>query len=183
MEILQIFGYSLILLLMFTIIIVGMMYQWSLFVTRAPFVCIPKEVAEEIAKALDVKEGSVVYDLGSGDGRVLRACYQKQPKAKYIGIDKAMVAIWYAKFINRGLPIQFRHKNFFKCDLSDATHCYIYLFPGLVNRLLPRLEQQLKPGTRVIACDFYFDHKKPMKEIDLKRPEGVLGRKLYIYEF
>lgn len=167
------------------VIVVGFMYQWSLFATRAPFVEISKEVLADIVKAMNVSPDDVVYDLGSGDGRVLEVCYRKQPEAKYIGIDKAIVPHVIAKWRLRKIPkgkIELLHKNFFKQDLSDATHVYLYLFPGLLKSLLPKLKKELKPGTRVVSCDFEFEGLKPVEVVDLKRPKGKRGRKLYIYE-
>lgn len=169
------------------VMILGLMYQWSLFATRAPFVEIPREVLDDIVKALDVKPGSVVYDLGSGDGRVLEACYRKEPKAEYIGIDKAIVPHVYAKLRlrYRKIPsgaIKLLHKNFFRQDLSRATHVYLYLFPGLLKSLLPKLQKDLKPGTRAVSCDFEFPEEfKPVEVIDLHRPAGKRGRRIYVY--
>jgi SAM-dependent methyltransferase len=162
------------------------LYQWSLFATRAPFVEIPQEILPNIVKAMDVKPGSVVYDLGSGDGRVLEACYQAEPEAKYIGIDKALVPYLLAKWKMRKLmktaDINFLHKNFFKHDFKDATHIYLYLFPGLLKSLLPKLQRELRPGAKIISCDFVFPDIEPIEVIDLNRPKGKRGRKIYVYQ-
>ncbi len=187
METLIFAGQIFIVIICLIVMIVGFMYQWSLFATRAPFVEIPKEILGDIVKALDVKPGSVVYDLGSGDGRVLVACYREQPDAKYVGIDKAIVPHVYAglRLRWRKIParnIKLLHKNFFRQDLSDATHVYVYLFPGLLKSLLPKLQKDLKPGTRVVSCDFEFPEEfKSVQLIDLNRPKGKRGRRLYIY--
>ncbi len=161
------------------------LYQWSLFATRAPFVEIPREILPDIVKAMNVKSGDVVYDLGSGDGRVLEACYLKEPKAKYIGIDKALAPFLLAKWKMRRLmktaDIKFLHKNFFKHNFKDATHIYLYLFPGLLKSLLPKLQQELPPGAKIISCDYVFPHVEPIEIIDLNRPKGKRGRKIYIY--
>jgi len=168
------------------VIIAGLMYQWSLFATRAPFVEIPKDILADIVKALDVKPGSVVYDLGSGDGRVLEACYQRQLDAMYVGIDKAIVPHVIARWRLRkilGSKVKLLHKNFFKQDLSDATHIYLYLFPGLLKSLLPKFMSELKPGARIVSVDFEFPKEYPPNQvIDLNRPEGKRGRKIFIYE-
>ncbi len=184
METLIFVGQIFIVIICILVMIVGLMYQWSLFATRAPFVEIPKEILGDIVKAMDVKPGSIVYDLGSGDGRVLAACYRKESDAKYIGIDKAIVPHVYAKFRLRkilGSNFKLLHKNFFRHDLSDATHIYVYLFPGLLKSLLPKLQKELKPGTRVVSCDFEFPDIKPVEVVDLNRPKGKRGRKLYVY--
>jgi hypothetical protein len=109
------------------------------------------------------------------------------PEAKYIGIDKAIVPHVYAKWKLRkilGSNVKLLHKNFFRQDLSDATHIYLYLFPGLLKSLLPKLEKELKPGTRVVSCDFEFPEEfKPVQVIDLNRAKGKRGRRLYLYSF
>lgn len=163
------------------------MWESSLLFTRAPFIPIPMAVLPSIEKALDLKTGDVLFDLGCGDGRVLLACAEKQPAAAFVGLDKASIAIWFAKirFWRSGskASIKFMRKNFFKSDISSATHVFTYLFPGLMDSLLPYLQQHLKPGTRLVSCDFKFTDKTPIETIDLNRPERSLGRKLHIYEF
>ncbi|MBD3281756.1 hypothetical protein GF391_03345 [Candidatus Uhrbacteria bacterium] len=174
-----------IVIICILVIVVGFMYQWSLFATRAPFVEIPKEVLDDIVKAMDVGPGDVVYDLGSGDGRVLEACYHRRPEARYIGIDKALVPNVVAKWRLRKIPkgkIELLHKNFFKYDLSGATCVYVYLFPGLLKSLLPKLQRELKLGARIVSCDFEFEGVEPIEVVDLKRPKGKRGRRLYVYE-
>lgn len=184
LEWLHLLGVILVLIVCTAVIIIGLMYEWSLLVTGAPFICMPKPVLDPIVKALDLKDGSVLYDLGCGDGRVLEACALAHPHSKFKGIDKAKVAIWNAKWrLRKRKEIKLLHKNFFKCDLSDATHVFTYLFPDLMNSLLPKLEKELKPGTRLVTCDFTFKDKKWAEEIDLNRPKGTLGRKLYVYIF
>ncbi len=162
-------------------------YQWSLFATRAPFVEIPQEILPDIVKTLDVKPGSVVYDLGSGDGRVLEACYKIEPDAKYVGIDKALapylLAKWKLRKLIKSADIKFLHKNFFKHDFKDATHLYMYLFPGLLKSLLPKLQKELRSDVRIVSCDFMFPDIEPMEVIDLGRPKGKRGRKIYVYKF
>jgi len=175
------------LALLIAVMVLLMLWESSLLFTRAPFISIPAAVLPSIVEALELKEGSVVFDLGCGDARVLMACAEKQPKASYIGIDKATMAIWFAKFrfwrAKSRMPIKLIKRNFFKCDMTQATHVFTYLFPGLMDSLLPYLEKQLKPGTRLVSCDFKFTKKEPVKVMDLNRPERSLGRKLYVYEF
>ncbi len=162
------------------------LYQWSLFATRAPFVEIPKEILLDIVKTMDIKAGSVVYDLGSGDGRVLEACYKVEPNVKYVGIDKALapylLAKWKLRKLINSADVSFLHKNFFKHDFKDATHVYMYLFPGLLKSLLPKLEKELRPGVRIVSCDFMFPDIEPIEVIDLGRPKGKRGRKIYVYQ-
>ena len=164
----------------------------SLSFSGAPYIQIPDEVLPHIVKALDMEKGSVVYDLGCGDGKVLFACYNEMPDAKYIGIDIALFPIFVARrklhyLAEEGgtsdLPIKLLKEDFFNTNLSNATHLFIYLYPKLVNSLLPKLEKELKSGTRVVTCDYRFDNKEPTKIIDMGRGPGNLGKFLYVYTF
>ncbi|MFZ6014753.1 MAG: methyltransferase domain-containing protein [Patescibacteria group bacterium] len=184
LEVLQVIGMVLILIFCIAVIIIGLMYEWSLLATRAPFICLPEDVVNSVIAELDLKDDSVFYDLGCGDGRVLEACAAQNSKCKLAGIDKARVAIWCARWRLRKIKnVKISHKNFFKCDFSDATQIYTYLFPDLMNDLLPKLKRDLKPGTKLVTCDFKFTDWEPERIIDLNRSKDSLGRTLYIYRF
>jgi len=187
MHIAQLVAAIFMLVLLFVVLYLLLLWESSLLFTRAPFISIPAAVLPFVVDALELQEGGTVFDLGCGDARVLMACAEKQPKASYIGIDRATVAIWFAKFrlwrAKSKLPIKLIKRNFFKCDMTQATHVFTYLFPGLMDSLLPYLEKNLKPGTRLVSCDFIFTKKEPIRVIDLNRPIRSLGRKLYVYQF
>ena len=155
--------------------------------TGAPYIEIPKEILSHIVQALELHDDSHAFDLGCGDGRVLLACHDQKPRATYVGIDNALLPVLTSKWkIGRIKPapnIKVIRENFFNSNLSEATHVFIYLFPALINKLLPKLERELRPGTRLVSCDYQFTNKKPIEIIDLKRGKGQLGKFLYIYEF
>jgi len=173
----------LILLLFLTVVIMVLLF-WSSLITRAPFVPAPREILPAIVQALGLKEESVVYDLGCGDGRVLEACWNQQPQARYAGLEKDWLPFWLAKWrLRHNKDIKIIQQNFFKHDLSGATHIFLYLFPEVMDQLLPKFEKELQSGARVVSCSFRFSHRDPTERIDLHRPEGLLGRELYIYDF
>lgn len=153
---------------------------------RAPFIPISMDVLPAIVDALKLYEGSVLYDLGSGDGRVVIAAALSNPTVKAIGVERS-----YLPFVVSSIDVyrkaiqnaSFIRANFFDVDLKDASHVFLYLLPGLMNSLLPKLQKELKPGTRVVTCDFKFKDKQPVQIIDLHRKSYDLGRKIYIYEF
>ncbi len=159
----------------------------SLSFTGAPYIEIPSEVLPHIVKALEIKEGSFVYDLGCGDGRVLIEAYKSNPEAIYVGVDNALLPIVVArrKLEELGLSnkITIVKENFFHTDLSKTTHIFLYLYPKLVNSLFVKLLKELKPGTRVVTCDYTFNDKRPAEVIDLARGPGNLGKFLYVYLF
>ncbi len=180
----------LVFVIVLGIIVVGItvmliLWLWSLSVTKAPFVPIPNEVLPKIIEALKLTPSSVFVDLGCGDGRVLMAATKQFPNIRCIGIDKALFAIMSARFVARRMypNISFIRSNFFKTSFRDATHVFTYLFPRLMNDLLPHLEKELRPGTRLVSCDFTFNNKKPVEVIELDRPQHALGKTLYVYEF
>jgi len=158
----------------------------TIIIQDAPFVPIPQQVIPHIVSALAIPKGSTVYDLGCGDARILTACYKQQPQAIYKGLDTAIVPrtlSWIRlKGIQKPHTISIRGKNFFHEDISDATHIFVYLFPKVMNDLLPKFQKECKKGTRIVSCDFQFQHKEPIQIIDLHRSKNVLGRYLYIYE-
>jgi len=159
------------------------LWEWSLLITRAPFVSVPKNIIPEIVIALKLQNTGVLYDLGCGDGRILMEALHHNPNMKMIGIEKALVPFWFAKLQTKKFKkIKIHRRNFFKQDLSDATHVFLYLFPKLMDALLPKLEKELKPGTRVVSCSFQFSKKTPVEIINTKTKNRLVG-KMFVYEF
>jgi SAM-dependent methyltransferase len=178
----------LVILLVFIIIasiIFWLLFFWSAIITRTPFVPVPKKLLREIIKALKIKESSVVYDLGCGDGRVLAACYKMHPQAQYVGIERDFIAIFVVwlrrKIFSKADAISIFQGDFFKYDLSAATHIFIYLYPQIMDNLSSKLEKELLSGARVVSCDFSLPRKEPAEVIDLHRSRFYRGRKLFIY--
>lgn len=173
--------------LLFFIILGGVLavHLFQEFTGRAPFIPISEDVLDDIVKALELAPGSVMYDLGSGDGRVVFAAARK-PEVRAIGVERSILpyAISQIEKRRKGLSqASFIRADFFKVPVADASHVFLYLFPGLMNALLPKFERELKPGTRVVSCDFKFKDKAPSLIIDLHRKRFDLGRKIYVYEF
>jgi SAM-dependent methyltransferase len=175
-----------IFLSVFVVLCIGM---WTSMRAKVPFVPVPNSILADIHTALNIQEGSVVYDLGCGDGRVLFYSAKRMPRARYIGIDNNPFAImlahirqWWHK-ITKHTDVEIINGDFFKTDLSNATHIFTYLYPSLMDDLLPKFDTELKKGTRLISTTFQFTLKRPVLEIDLKRKKYKLARKLYVYEF
>ena len=190
---------AIIILVFFLSTIQTMLY------TRVPFIPVPKEVLPNILKALDLKDESVMYDLGCGDARVLieatKASKSSQTsessKSRFVGIERVWLPLVLAKLRvwrnNMNQPrkiasrsrgkIKIYNRDFFETDLSNATHVFLYLLPKIMDKLLPKLERELKPGARVVSCSFKFSNKKEKEIINLNRNENQLARELYVYEF
>jgi predicted O-methyltransferase YrrM len=115
------------------------------------------EVVTEMLAAVKVGPGDVVFDLGSGDGRIPIAAVRDFGAARGVGIELDPQRIREAR-VNAaaagvGDRVQFVQQDLFTADLSTATVITLYLLPQLNARLLPRL-QALKPGTRIVSHNY-----------------------------
>lgn len=182
-------GIGIIFVIMIGLLIASLIFLRDaiLFIVRtikgekaAPFVPAPRSALPAIFDALKLADSSVLYDLGCGDGVVLNFCAKRIPGAKYMGLERDFFPILLAR-IKYGKKVQILRKDFFTYSLSDATHIFLYLFPEVLNALLPKFERELHPGTRVVSLDFQFSHRTPTEIIKLK--ESGLGKTLFVYEF
>src|SRR5215510_896458 len=125
----------------------------------------PHEAVTAMLKLANVGPGDVVYDLGSGDGRILIAAVKEFGAARGVGIDidPAMVREGNdnadrARVADR---IRFLNQDLFETDLGDATVVTLYLLPWLNRKLIPKLKAELKPGSRIVAYRFDMGDWKP----------------------
>ena len=148
----------------------------------APYVPISESTVGPIVDLLNPPNGSVIYDLGCGDARVLIECARRFPDVKCVGVDRHGYPLILAWVRSRLAKLQGRVRlvkaDVFSVDLSSATHIYTYLFPAFMEELLPKLEKELRPGTILVACDFPLPRKTPEKKFDA---EG--DHRLYVYRF
>ncbi|EKQ66875.1 ribosomal protein L11 methylase [Leptolyngbyaceae cyanobacterium JSC-12] len=128
------------------------------------YVPTPPAVVNEMLRLADVKSTDLVYDLGSGDGRIVIAAAQ-QRGARGIGIDidpqRIQEANENAQKAGVSDRVEFRQQDLFQTDFSDATVVTLYLLPELNVRLRPKLLRELKPGTRIVSHDFDMGDWKP----------------------
>jgi ribosomal protein L11 methylase PrmA len=113
-----------------------------------------------LLKLANVSADDVVYDLGSGDGRIVIAA-AKEFGARGVGIeiDSQLVQKARAKARQAGVAdrVEFRQGDLFDTDLSEATIVTLYLWPDMNNRLRPKLQRELDPGDRVVSHSFDID--------------------------
>jgi cyclopropane fatty-acyl-phospholipid synthase-like methyltransferase len=135
---------------------------------NTPFVASEPRVVEAMLEMAGVRSGDTVYDLGCGDGRIVIYAAKKYG-ARGVGIDINPTRIDEARENARAAGVHervsFEVKDLFDADLSQATVVALYLLPDVNLRLRPRLLQELKPGTRVVAHSFDMGDWKPEKEI------------------
>jgi SAM-dependent methyltransferase len=140
---------------------------------RAPdinYVPTPLPVVERMLELARVGKDDVVYDLGSGDGRIVITAAQRYG-ARGVGIEINPVWVRDARAIaeRAGVAdrVSFRIEDLFLTDLGDATVVAFYLFPTVNRKLQPKLVQELKPGTRVVSHEYLIgdwppDHTETM---------------------
>jgi len=138
-----------------------------------PYVPTPNEVVAQMLQLANVQKSDVLYDLGSGDGRIVVTAAQKYG-TRGVGIDinperisEANANARAAKVTDR---VQFRQQDLFKTDLSEATVVTLYLLPDINVKLRPQLFKQLKPGTRIVSHDFDMGEWKPERVVQVQGP-------------
>jgi cyclopropane fatty-acyl-phospholipid synthase-like methyltransferase len=131
----------------------------------------------------DIKPGETLYDLGSGDGRVLITAVQRY-RAKAVGIEisEALVKSTNDRIQKFGLSNDARviQGDLLQIDLSPADIVTIYLATDSNEILRPNLEKYLKPGARVVSHDYVVPGWKP-KFVDKDLPDAR-GHVIYLYQ-
>ena len=171
---------------MFLLILFSLLFLLTPFFSLIPFVPVRKKVLNEIILALELDKQSILYDLGCGDGRILFAAAKMNPYISCIGIEIAPFPFLLAKIKSTfyfSKNIHILYGNFYKLNISSASHVFLYLFPEALEKLLPKFEKELKAGSRVVSCDFAFSKRKPNKILETKSTKWKNNIKLYVYDF
>jgi len=153
--------------------------QDSIFENKkiVPFVPTPQEVVDKMVELAGVKKGDLVYDLGSGDGRIVITAAKKGAKAVGYEIDGDLVK--QSRDNIRKASVQelaeIRQQDILTVDLSAASVVTMYLLPDVNLQLKPKILSQLKPGSRVVSHAFDMGDWKP------DRTERVEGRTVYLW--
>jgi len=140
---------------------------------RAPdviFVPTPQEVVDVMLEVAHVTKDDIVYDLGSGDGRIPITA-AKRFGARGIGIDidpqRIKEANANAKAAGVTDKVRFLNQDLFATDISEASVVTLYLLPSLNLKLLPKLMKELAPGTRIVSHSFNMGDWKPEQTLDV----------------
>ncbi len=147
----------------------------------APFVPTPPEVVNRMLELAEIKQGDVLYDLGSGDGRIVVAAAKKFGiRAVGFEIDPGLVKESRQIIKRAGLEelVAIREQDIRSVDFSPASVVTMYLYPAANLRLRPVLMRELKPGSRVISHDFGMGSWKPDRVERLQDRAG-LSRTIY----
>ena len=142
------------------------------------YVPTPQEVVDAMLALANVTASDVVYDLGSGDGRIPITAAQKYG-ARAIGIDINPQRIQEANEnlakAGVGNKVKFLNQDLFETDISEATVVTLYLLPSLNIKLMPTLKK-MKPGTRIVSHSFDMGSEWPPE-----KTEDVSGRTIYLW--
>jgi tRNA G37 N-methylase Trm5 len=142
------------------------------------FVPTPQEVVDKMLAMAKVGKGDVLYDLGSGDGRIpVTAAKRFGIRAVGIDIDPQRISEADENARRNGVShlVQFKREDLFKTKFSDATVVTLYLLPDLNVKLRPRLLSELKPGTRIVSHQFGMGTWQPEQKVELN------GRTIYLW--
>jgi SAM-dependent methyltransferase len=142
----------------------------------------PPETVTEMLRLANIKEGEVLYDLVSGDGRIpIAAAKQFGIRAVGIEIDPKLVKEAEENARNAGVShlVRFRNEDMFHIDISEANVVTLYLSEKLNVLLRPKLLSELRPGSRIISHDFRMGDWAP--EQTVRVPWGKLYRTVYLW--
>jgi hypothetical protein len=151
-----------VLSVVFLIIQVGFVifffYMCIASVTGAPFVPTKNSAADAMIRLSGITQGDIVYDLGSGDGKLLRMAARKGARA--LGYEINPLLVLYANI--RGTRTIW--KNFWKADIHNADVIFIYLLPWKMERLANKVKTECKKGTVIVSNSFIFPGWKIIRQ-------------------
>jgi SAM-dependent methyltransferase len=139
----------------------------------------PQKKVREMLDLAGVKPGDVVYDLGSGDGRIpIAAVADYGARGVGIDIDPKRIAEAEANARAAGVEgrVEYRLQDLFEADFSDATVVTLFLWPDINRKLRPKL-MALRPGTRIVSYWHDMGDWKPDRTID----GGLFGGNIYLW--
>lgn len=134
------------------------------------YVPTPQPVVDAMLNLAEVKDGDVLYDLGSGDGRIpITAAKRHQLEATGIDINPVRIreANENAKLEGVTSEVTFKEADLFTEDFSDASVITLYLLDSLNEKLRPRLLAELKPGTRIVSHAFRMGDWEPEQTVQV----------------
>lgn len=131
------------------------------------YVPTPEPVVQAMLAMAGVKKGDVLYDLGSGDGRIpITAAKMHGVRGVGIDINPQRIAEANANAKSAGVTnlVAFRNEDLFQADFREATVVTLYLLPSLNEKLRPKLLRDLRPGTRIVSHAFRMGDWQPEQE-------------------
>jgi len=176
-------AYFIMIFCVFALAILVAHFYRVIILGNAPYIRTGKKLINRIIEEIDFKDNAKVYELGSGDGRFLRALAKKK-KIQAVGFENFMLPYVISrvfKFLTNS-NADFRYQDLFKADLSQADYIFCYLITTQMAKLETKLQQELKPGALIISNTFKFKNWPIEKEI-VVNPKNKFGlsNKIYLY--
>jgi protein-L-isoaspartate O-methyltransferase len=153
-------------------------------VKLAPYYPTPEKIVIKMLELGELKSGEKMFDLGSGDGRIVIAAAQKfHAEAVGVELDKELCRQSLERIRKLGLEktATIVNGDILKQDYSSADLITVYLLPNSNDRVQPLLERQLKKGARVVAHDFEFRGWTPVKVEDIEDDGEGRSHTLFLY--
>jgi predicted RNA methylase len=171
-----------LILALLTMVVTPALAQQPAGTLRQPdviYVPTPQEVVDAMLKLANVTSKDVVYDLGCGDGRI-PVTAAKNFGARGVGIDidpqRIKEANENVKTSGVGDKVKIVNADLFETNLSEATVVTLYLLPSLNIKLMPKLQKELRNGTRIVSHSFDMGAEWPAE-----KTEEVNGRRIYYW--
>ncbi|RPI45979.1 MAG: class I SAM-dependent methyltransferase [Betaproteobacteria bacterium] len=157
--------------------------------TAGPYVPTPQVIVDRMLQMARVGASDFVVDLGSGDGRMVRTAARVYGASGFgVDIDGELVELSNAEARREGIAARakFYQQDIFTADIRKATVVTLYVLPGMMTSLLPKVLSELKPGTRIVSHDYYFQDWVPDSRVSFDVPEkkdavGFSSTSLYLW--
>jgi SAM-dependent methyltransferase len=136
----------------------------------------PERMIRRLLQLADTTPDDVVLDLGSGDGRIpIYAAKHFGARGVGVELEENLVSLARRTAAAQGVAqrVRFIQDDLFKADLSAASVIALYISPGVMERLKPRL-LELKPGTRVVSHHFTLGDWEPDEKVEVEARSGYL---------
>lgn len=146
-----------------------LLFPFLLFNYRVIFFPTEKIHLDYLKKNLTINNSDIVYDLGCGNGRILKYLIADS-KARGIGIELSPILYLISKLrLRKFKNINIVWGDFFKIDLRDASLVYCFLNKKVLEKLIPKLKVELRPGTKIIS---YITETEDLKQIFVVKDSG-----------
>lgn len=148
-----------------------------------PYVPTPQHVAQAMVELAPLRGDEVVFDLGAGDGRILRTAKRMFPGITAIGYE-IVPAVWFFGLLWCALTrsgVCLKRGNALRADIHRADVVFFYMFPSVMAKFAEKFDRELRPGTIVVSHAFLFPNRNPIKECSVPSWRGEA--KLFLYRW
>lgn len=169
--------FAYLILLIISLLFILWLVQSILF--PAPFLPLPKKVVARLSEIANIPSKGYFYDLGSGDGRVVRAVAVKYPTASCVGVEKALLPHILALAYFKRQNTTYFLTDYNKVSLRQADVVFLYLWPEAMLAMKIKLKSELTAEAKIICCRFPLPEAAPLSTEVVSA--GVHGYTLYTY--